>query len=152
MAPTGKFGRLFPQLPALNASDAALEELGAAMFEPDGADPALDNGAIPAGYTYLGQFVDHDVTFDTSSPKEARVDPLALQNFRTAALDLDAVYGQGPEADPELYQREDPDLFQSGSTSTAPGRGDGSIPPTLNDLRADRTDWASSATRATKKT
>jgi hypothetical protein len=134
MAQTGKFGRLFPQLPPLNASDAALQELGAAMFEPDGADPAFDNQAIPAGYTYLGQFVDHDVTFDTSGLKETRVDPLALQNFRTAALDLDSVYGQGPDAAPELYQREDPDLFQLGSTSTGPGRGDASIPPSLNDL------------------
>jgi hypothetical protein len=32
----------------------------------DGADPE-ENLSIPAGYTYFGQFVDHDLTFDNTS-------------------------------------------------------------------------------------
>jgi len=31
-----------------------------------------DDSKIPAGYTYFGQFVDHDITFDTTdSQREA---------------------------------------------------------------------------------
>jgi len=32
----------------------------------DGPDPE-ENLYVPAGYTYLAQFVDHDLTFDTTS-------------------------------------------------------------------------------------
>ena len=45
-----------------------------------------DNHAVPAGYTYFGQFVDHDVTFDTNAPRTGR----------TPALDLDSVYRKAP--------------------------------------------------------
>ncbi|MDQ6675644.1 MAG: heme peroxidase family protein, partial [Chloroflexota bacterium] len=134
-APTGKFGRIFGALPALEPDDGALEELGAAMFEADGADPALDNPNVPAGYTYLGQFIDHDITLDTSSLQEIQVDPLALRNFRTAALDLDSLYGQGPGANPELYTRVDPDLFELGNTGADnSGAGDSSIRQSHFDL------------------
>ncbi len=78
---TGKFGRML-DLPALEPPDEALIALGGAMFEaPEDEDP--DNEAVPAGFTYLGQFVDHDVTFDPTSLQERIIDPLALHNFRT---------------------------------------------------------------------
>jgi hypothetical protein len=125
---------MFPQLPALEPDDSALEELGSAMFETNPGDPALNNPDVPAGFTYLGQFVDHDLTLDTSTLKEVEVDPLALQNFRTAAFDLDSLYGPGPDVRPELYQRADPALFQLGSTSTNPGRGDPTVLPSVFDL------------------
>jgi hypothetical protein len=38
------------------------------MHEPSkGSGSKLDNPKIPAGYTYFGQFVDHDITFDPVS-------------------------------------------------------------------------------------
>jgi hypothetical protein len=104
----GQFGRLFPNLWPLNASDDALTALGNSMIEPPGSkdDPALDNPAgVPAGYTYLGQFIDHDITFDTTTLPEIRVDPLAIHNFRTPKLDLDSLYGTGPGTQPYIYER-----------------------------------------------
>jgi hypothetical protein len=76
------------------------------MFEADGGDPpARDNPRIPAAYTYLAQFVDHDITFDPTPQHERQKDPDKLTNFRTPALDLDSVYGKGPLQEPHLYSR-----------------------------------------------
>ncbi|MDF1585425.1 peroxidase family protein [Marinimicrococcus flavescens] len=99
----GRFGRMFPELPALEVADAALEALGTAMKEPDPADPARDNPEVAAGYTYLGQFVDHDITFDPTTVPEMRVDPQAVFNFRTPKLELDSVYLAGPGVSRYLY-------------------------------------------------
>ncbi len=64
-----------------------------ALFDPptDGKDP--EESGIPALYTYLGQFVDHDITFDPASSLQMQDDPDALTDFRTPAFDLDNVYG-----------------------------------------------------------
>lgn len=51
--------------------------------------PADDpNPSIPSGWTYFGQFVDHDLTFD----KETGI------NSRTPIFDLDSLYGNGPSS------------------------------------------------------
>jgi hypothetical protein len=132
----GKFGRIFPKLPPFTPSIQSLEELGKAMIlepqddnTPD--DPAGDNPAIPAGYTYLGQFIDHDITFDTASLKETLIDPLAIENFRTPTLDLDCLYGDGASGQPYIYERENPEKFLIGNTSLAPGGGDATIKTNL---------------------
>ena len=39
---------------------------------------AEENSGIPAGYTYLGQFIDHDITFDPTSSLDRQNDPDAL--------------------------------------------------------------------------
>ena len=93
--PAGKYGKMFPSLPPLYVDEAKLIALGDAMKEAAG-DPPADNG-IPAGYTFLGQFIDHDVTYDPTSLSESRVDPLALTNYRTPSLALDNLYGRGPD-------------------------------------------------------
>lgn len=132
-APTGKFGRLFPRLSAFTPSVEKLTELGNAMNDPTPNLPEGDNDQVPAGYTYLGQFIDHDITLDTSTLQEILVDPLAVRNFRTPMLDLDSIYGSGPSVQPFLYQLDDPDLFLIGETTQ--GNGDPSIPAGLpNDL------------------
>ena len=130
-APTGKFGRMFPSLRGLVPSEEDLRELGAAMVEQDPGSAAGNNTTVPQGYTYLGQFIDHDVTFDPTALQEILVDPLALQNFRTPMLDLDSVYGSGPAAQPYLYDIRDPDKFLIGTTNQEPGRGDPNILPNL---------------------
>jgi hypothetical protein len=109
---TGKFGRLFPNLDLLRVEEQSLRDLASQMLESVGE--TADNADVPAAYTYLGQFIDHDITFDTTSLEEARVDPAALTNYRSARFDLDSVYGAGPGAQPHLYQRSDPDLFEIG--------------------------------------
>lgn len=108
----GRFGRMFRTLPhatfgvneAENLANLAL--LGNAMsagFDPphDGKDE--EESGIPALYTYLGQFVDHDITFDPASSLQKQNDPDALTDFRTPAFDLDNVYGRGPDDQPYLY-------------------------------------------------
>jgi hypothetical protein len=128
----GKFGRIFPSLPPFAADTpsvrAALKELGEQGGRMDAKDafdfvkhpdlardliikPELfmpnnpDNPRMTAGMTFLGQFLDHDLTLDPTSSLERQVDPEAIQNFRTPAFELDNVYGGGPNASPHLYDQ-----------------------------------------------
>ncbi len=119
----GRFGRLFPTLPVF-AEDTKpvrnrLAELGAKNGPMDAVDdlsdpitlitdPAKsvnnpDNPAITAGFTFVGQFIDHDMTFDPTSSLARQQDPESIRNFRIPALDLDSVYGAGPGGSPHLY-------------------------------------------------
>lgn len=103
----GRFGRLFRRLPAApELSDKQLRDLAGSMREPKGAGAKLDNPKIPSGYTYFGQFVDHDLTFDPVSSLQRRNDPDALVDFRSPRFDLDSVYGSGPADEPFLYQAD----------------------------------------------
>ncbi len=112
----GRFGRLFPSLPAFSADTKrvrhALSELGAkggpmdaSRPNPDGTPGArnIDNPTITAGFTFFGQFLDHDMTFDPTSSLARRQDPESIRNFRIPALDLDSLYGGGPDVSPHLY-------------------------------------------------
>ena len=60
-----------------------------------------ENYGIPAGYTYLGQFVDHDLTFKADDAFAIKGDTGA--NHRSARFDLDSLYGAGPDFQPFLY-------------------------------------------------
>jgi hypothetical protein len=109
-----RFGRMFPKLPPFAVPspqlDAALLELG----KPGGildAKDALDRGPVDlivdpalslnnpnstaqtAGTTFMGQFMDHDMTFDLTSRLGLATNPEDSRNARTPALDLDSVYG-----------------------------------------------------------
>jgi len=97
----GRFGRMFEALAPCDPTDAAIDALLRVM-EGFGTTLGL-NPRIPAGYTYLGQFVDHDITFDPNSRLDTANDPAALANFRSPRLDLDSVYGSGPADQPYLY-------------------------------------------------
>ena len=58
----------------------------------------LTEGTIPAGYTYLGQFLDHDLTFDkTVLMEDVDVSPATIESSRSPTLDLDSLYGAGPQ-------------------------------------------------------
>lgn len=122
----GRFGRMFRTLPAAQLNEKMLRDLAQAMTaEPDapGATPAEDqqrevegddeenigtpdNPGISAGYTYLGQFIDHDLTFDPVSSLQRQDDPDGLVDFRTPRFDLDCVYGRGPDDQPYLYRAD----------------------------------------------
>jgi hypothetical protein len=105
----GRYGRMVPEVGTpLAPPAAAIEALGLAMRDGPQGRPSSDNPNIPAGYTYLGQFIDHDITLDTTSLTEVAEDPTAIRNFRTPRLDLDSLYGFGPAAQPSLYQRNSP--------------------------------------------
>ncbi len=108
-AKPGAFGRLFPTLPSYDFPRDLLVALDRKMLadssapNPPGGQP---NETISAGYTFLGQFIDHDITFDPTSSLEKQNDPEAIHNFRTPLLELDSVYGSGPGASPHLYESE----------------------------------------------
>ncbi len=87
---------------------ASLKALGTAMVEqPD--DPAGGDSAIPPIITYWGQFVDHDLTANTDRDDDVAITDLpltpmqpekvvdGLRNLRQPRLNLDSVYGNGPD-------------------------------------------------------
>jgi hypothetical protein len=125
------FGRMFPQLPPFAADTpevrAALLALGS--FEgpmnvrlppppppPGDLPPQTENDVpfplpidtnpkIPTGFSFVGQFIAHDLTFDAHSTLTQPHDPATVTNFRTPALDLDSMYGAGPVASAHLYDK-----------------------------------------------
>src|SRR3981081_1701837 len=108
----GRFGRMFRNLaPAQfgateqdNIADlSALADGMTATFDPPSDTPDPEESGIPALYTYFGQFIDHDLTFDPVSVLTKAQDPDGLVDFRTPALDLDNVYGRGPGDQPYMY-------------------------------------------------
>jgi len=130
------FGRIFNLAPFadFNASGLrpALTALGAPGGIMDAKDPLsegpvrlitnpelspgnLDNPTHTAGTHFLGQFVDHDITFDRSSPLGVPTEPTTSLNSRTPGLDLDSVYGRGPALDPQFYNPADTAKLAIGS-------------------------------------
>jgi len=108
----GAFGRIFRALsPAeFGATDQESQDnlklLGKAMVSTEDKPkdgPDTEESGIPALYTYLGQFVDHDLTFDPASSLQQQNDPDGLVDYRTPRFDLDNVYGRGPDDAPYLY-------------------------------------------------
>ncbi|MFA5983668.1 MAG: peroxidase family protein [Methylococcaceae bacterium] len=75
---------------------------GEADTVKDGPDPE-ENILVPAGYTYFGQFIDHDLTFDSTSTLNSSKGGPQPTNLRTPRLDLDCLYGDGPDAQPYMY-------------------------------------------------
>jgi hypothetical protein len=170
------FGRIFPQLPPFapvtDAVQAALLEVGAPGGIMDAqddlaagpkeliVDPAVngnptatnpygtnpDNPTMTAGSTFVGQFTDHDITFDQTSHLGVTTNPLTSPNTRTPALDLDSVFGGGPAISPGLYV-PNPDgsagpqlrIGTGGVHEDVPrtGNGDGTYAAILGDPRND---------------
>jgi hypothetical protein len=96
VVPAFRFSRMGPNGRGHQLGDPNLRRIARAMTSGGGGF-----GSIPAGYTYLGQFVDHDFTFDkTEVSLGTNVSPGALKQARSPALDLDSLYGAGP-GDPE---------------------------------------------------
>jgi hypothetical protein len=113
---------MFRHVPVYAHDASSLAALGTAMVqgleegrldkplgEPDDDENVsqLDGELrLPAGYTYFGQFIDHDITFDPMSSLTRQNDPDALEDFRTPRYDLDSLYGRGPSDQPYLYDSD----------------------------------------------
>ncbi len=78
-----------------------MEELGKRMQANSGTfTPAHTVQMLPAGYTYFGQFVDHDITRDDTLLENAgKKSPEETPNLTGPWLDLSQLYGDGPESD-----------------------------------------------------
>jgi hypothetical protein len=102
-------------LPREDAADtvAALRALGSAMIDGDSGDDGTTS-PIPPVYTYWGQFIDHDITANTDREVVLRITDATfvpelpstvtekLRNLRQPQLNLDSLYGDGPQAAPSL--------------------------------------------------
>ena len=129
--PDDSYTRMFPGLPPFTPqTDEARErarQLGAQGGVLDAFDiltdpiqsitnPAVfspnnpDNPNMTAGMTFFGQFLDHDLTLALKAPLFEKTNPRGTTNFRTAAFDLDNVYGDGPKDAPELYDTSSGDI------------------------------------------
>ena len=108
------FGRLFSLKGLGNSNKDAvapqsspiydLRQLGNKMKEPKSWEKDPNRSSImPSGYVFFGQFIDHDITLDTISQLDKPLREGMLQNQRTVALDLDNVYGGGPDRSAPLY-------------------------------------------------
>jgi Animal haem peroxidase len=123
------FGRIFERMspfaaPGRRGLEAALVDIGSPGGIMDARD-ALERGPVDlitdlslsshnpnnpthtAGVTFFGQFMDHDMTFDTGSPLGKPTAPETSPNGRTPSFDLDSVYGAGPVGSPQLYDPAD---------------------------------------------
>ena len=103
-----KYGYLTPvairtatKLPFDAATQTLLGQLGDFMADPSRG--AGSDSIVPAGFTYYGQFVDHDITLDIASLLDTAQDATTINNMRSPAIDLDSVYGRGPAIDAFLY-------------------------------------------------
>jgi hypothetical protein len=101
----GRYGRMF-ELPALEADETLLHQIGAAGGFCDGGD-CMYEATVEAGWPFFGQYVAHDLTADRS-PLREHADVAALRNVRSPRANLESLYGGGPVGSPYLYQRADP--------------------------------------------
>lgn len=160
------FDYLFPDLARdadslLSADDAAsmreqLRALGDAMADNDAP---VDDSTLAPVQTYLGQFIDHDITVTVADEDAGLPDitddfsPIApdaivrgIRNGRRAIFDLDSVYGDGPSFPGEGAESAAQSSGMFDGPKMALGRitvddGSGSIPgefiPPIDDIRRD---------------
>lgn len=123
-----RFSRLGPKGPRTDEETrvALATAVTANVPQPDSADPA-----VPAGFTYLGQFVDHDLTMDrTESQLGQDVNLDELTQGRSPALDLDSVYGRGPrDKDDQVFYAQDGVKLKVGTTTPVPFPDEGTNVP-----------------------
>jgi Animal haem peroxidase len=112
----GHYSRLFgkPAEPLGAGEEFKLVELGTAMRYGKEREGTL---TPRIGYTYFGQFVGHDLTYDSTPLAGPYAEPEETPNFRTATFDLDHVYAGGPAGSPYLYEGEEgAETFKIGAT------------------------------------
>jgi hypothetical protein len=115
-APTGggRYTRMFPELPALDVDPGLVRALGRAGGGCDSASCRRpESRTVAAGWPVFGQYLAHDTTADRS-PVTHHADEELLRNVRSARLDLECLYGDGPAANPYLYSRRDPAKLLTG--------------------------------------
>ncbi|MEL6311555.1 MAG: peroxidase family protein, partial [Pseudomonadota bacterium] len=127
-APDGfRFGRLFKQG---TFNPLILKESFAKIIAREMVKPLRKGDSpIPAGFTYFGQFVDHDITRDITAveaddPATDPIEPTSDDAFetmqgRSPSLDLDSLYGHPTKRDDALFRDGGPS-FKIGRTEPVP--------------------------------
>ena len=133
---TWPFGYMFQELqddpknllPESKATAPALQRLGTyAMRDPGYANFGIP---VPAIHTFLGQFIDHDITLELGSADMSLDNPAPLSpdqiktqifNSRSPNLDLDNVYG--PNLAGDLSPRDSHNPNKMRIDAVAPGLG-----------------------------
>ncbi len=124
----GNFCQLFPKLKSWGddfdiKQQCEAEQVAAILGASSGimhdVNSSSPDSSTPAGYTFFAQFIDHDITLDTTtalhgSPEENHENS-PFPNLRSASLDLDCVYGFGPEAMPFMYDQKQPGRMLTGN-------------------------------------
>jgi hypothetical protein len=149
--PPFRFTRMGPKGAGRQLTEANLKRIATAMARAGGGE-----SSIPSGFTYLGQFVDHDLTFDkTSVTLGDKVSPAQLVQARSPALDLDSLYGTGPQ-DPgsaDFYEADGIHLRTGKTVAVAGDAGmDGFDLPAAPGPRRRRSERRSSRIRETTRT
>jgi len=133
-----KYGyeNIFPIRNPFNPTDQHLNEL--AKFMTSRIDKS--DSEIPAGYTYLSQFIAHDISLDSENRTDPWTDinPSTISNKRNPFFDLETIYGFDEPANSNETRRSD--LLAPGSSSrlnlgeTVGENTGGIIKPFPNDL------------------
>jgi hypothetical protein len=118
-----RFGWMFPDInaPIIDEQDEAAKKAQAVLIKlgqlmnKQPPSPAANSGGgvaddsdIPSGYTYFGQFIAHEITFDGIPlvPGITIHDLQTVPQKRSPSIDCDSLYGAGPVANPDLYDEE----------------------------------------------
>lgn len=108
------YSRLFrPATSVVAPTDPRLECLAWSMRKKYYPDPGPEDSLLPAAYTYFGQFIDHDMTYEGPSVDKdgSPMEPHDIPNLRRNWLNLDSLYGDGPGTVPEGIYAADGTLF-----------------------------------------
>ena len=100
-----RYARMFPGLAHLVIDAPVLHAIGEAC---DASNASRQEArTVAAGWPVFGQFIAHDITADRS-PVTHHDDETLISNARSARLNLEVLYGEGPVGNPYLYRRSDP--------------------------------------------
>lgn len=90
-----------------NSTPAMLRDLMRKLAARIGREPfdeTQENRRIPAGYTYLLQFIAHDMVSTSMSLAATSGRRFGFSNTRQQPLTLDTIYGGGPDVSPQAYE------------------------------------------------
>ncbi|HYW69869.1 MAG TPA: peroxidase family protein, partial [Pyrinomonadaceae bacterium] len=141
--PAFKFGFMFDKPRQVRGAVPppidALVDLGNLMNH-DSRHHRKTDSFIPSGYTYLGQFIAHEITFDNSEVlPDDEPDP---QLARSPSIDLDSLYGANRKEVQTQRQYNGP-LLRVGTTDpTISSNPDTKLKTFENDLPRDETGQA----------